>query len=287
MGIRKNRWLIYLIPAIGIVLLAWLEQKRLGRAPQANPDLRARMRVEEYRSLREEINNILQRGYYIYFSTLTIALGLIGYGIHIDEVITSVCVILSPIPILHLGYLLILEQVRTVRRNASYIRAFHEGEETGIFWETRLCQLRTKREEEQKGKREVTVADILKGFPTVIDIMSAFCFIVALIRYTLPVTKRLYLPSPLSLISLIELLNRLPSDWWISTVIVALFLAFITAALAWYRKHKSATLKGAGKVESDYMKIWQEFKEGSFKAQTSTPPHEARLTIYRHPPTKE
>lgn len=250
MGIKKHRWFIYVLAAMGISailgLLAWWKQKRSGNVSKNALDLNARMRVEEYRSLREEINAILQRGYYIYFSTLTLALGLVGYGISIDEILPSVFVILSPIPILHLGFLLILEQVRTVRRNASYIRAFHEGEETGIFWETRLHWLRKSREKKPK-KREVTVADILKEFPTVIDLMSALCLIIAWIRYFVPI-----IGVPLEQLSIY---------WWIGTAILVLFPVILTVILAHYRNRQSATLQGAGKVEDGYMQIWQFLKE--------------------------
>ncbi len=138
------------------------------------------MRAEEYRSLRQEINMILKRGYDIYFSTFALSIALIGYGINLNPSITGIIILLSPIFILHFGFKSILEQVRTLRRNAAYIRVFHEGQASDIFWEKRLYKLRLKRKEQPKSLMEkITVVDMLKGFPTVIDVISGICLIIA------------------------------------------------------------------------------------------------------------
>lgn len=64
------------------------------------------MQAEEYRSLREEINMIIKRGYDIYFSSLALSIALLGYGITIynSNSISVPIVVLIPVFLLHLGF---------------------------------------------------------------------------------------------------------------------------------------------------------------------------------------
>ncbi len=258
MSPKRPRW----IAPLALVALLWLLEIAIGRRrnhpnkPTIDDEtLRTRMRAEEYRSLREEINATLKRGFEIHFAALTISVGLLGYGVTVEEWLISTLIILSPILILHLGFLLILEQVRTVRRNAAYIRIFHEGPETGIFWETRLYKLRQEREQEEKDKKtrttkkDVTVADILKGFPTIVDIISAICLAIAWVKITMQVEK-------------VVPLAQWPIEWWIGggILIVALPITLLVV-LARSRHHKSTALQGGGTVEKEYANIWRNFQQ--------------------------
>jgi hypothetical protein len=143
--------------------------------------------LAEYVSLREEINKIIRRGYDVHYGAMVIALGMLTYGVA-NSGPTSVCLILSPVLILSAAFRIILEQVKTLRRNAAYLRVFYEGDPNGIFWETDLHALRRDRtRRRRRGDREdITVSDILKAFPNEYDWFVLICLIVALTRiYTI------------------------------------------------------------------------------------------------------
>jgi hypothetical protein len=192
-------------------------------------------RIEEYKSLRQEILMILKRGYDIYFSTIALSIGLLGYGVNISDLTTSIIIILSPILVLYFGYNLILEQIKTLRRNASYIRIFYEGKKTGIHWETRLNHLREIRMREINIIKDITVVDILKGFPSIIDVLSVICFIVALVK-------------------VINIFNIY--DWHLLQIIIIIIIFLFWLIFAIRRYEKSNSYKGGGKIEQEYASEW-------------------------------
>lgn len=195
--------------------------------------------LEEYKSLREEILMILKRGYEIYFSTLALSIASIGYGIKIEDFTTSLVVILSPLLVLHFGFGLIREQVRTLRRNAAYIRIFHEGEKTQIFWETRLNELRNRRKNKKRKMRDMTVVDLLKGFPTIIDIISILCFFIAYIKiYN---NGNIYFNQVILFI-----------------IVTVIFITWIF--LAKRTHHQCKSLQGGGIIEQEYVEEWERQK---------------------------
>lgn len=213
--------------------------------PRGLNQYQIQMRAEEYRSLRQEINMILKRGYDIYFSSIGLSVGLIGYGITIDSSITKIIIFLSPIFVLFLGFTLILEQVRTLRRNAMYIRVFHEGKHSGIFWESHLYDLRTRRKKmPKKLRKDITVADFLKGFPNIIDILCAICFTLASIQY-FPLIRQL-----LSTKTFLGI-----------TAIVVGFAFTLWLIYSCIRRHKQCVLfQGGGKIEKEYLEEWKALK---------------------------
>ncbi len=267
MGKKASRFMAVVLLALLLLIgkrAADRTQKGRGQPESDQQALRVRMRVEEYRSLREEINNILKRGYEIYFTTLTIAIGLLGYGVTVDELLISALMVFAPILVLHLGFLLILEQIRTVRRNAAYIRKFHEGEESGIFWETDLYRLRKDRQTLAARRAHITVADILKGFPTIIDILSGICLVIVWIKGGVVLTGTPW--------------QQQPPAFWIVILTLAVFVpvAFVVS-LAISRHQKSQALQGGGSIEEEYAEFWQKLKQEREsippKTENSRAPH--------------
>ncbi|MFA5240105.1 MAG: hypothetical protein WC476_10440 [Phycisphaerae bacterium] len=199
--------------------------------------------LEEYKSLREEILMIIKRGYEIYFSAIALSIGLLGCGIKIDKFTTSVIVILSPVFVLNLGFDLIREQVRTLRRNAAYIRIFHEGKDSDIFWETRLNKLRKDRTKESKAiLKDITAADILSGFPTIIDVLSFVCVVLAIVKILYDSTK--------------ESIEEKAVAFSVTAIVV-----IIGVIIAFFRHRQCIELQGGGKIENEYAEEWTKQKQ--------------------------
>jgi len=157
---------------------------------------RLKYQLAEYQVLKEEILSTLKRGFNIYFSTLALTFGVINLGIVLKDLYGSV-VLLFPLFVLPSGYYLVLEQTKTIRRNAAYIHVFYENEVTGVFWETNLFKLREdklreeerregeRREDKEKFKIKISMVtcDILKKFPTIIDVLGWVCIGLSITKF--------------------------------------------------------------------------------------------------------
>jgi len=131
-------------------------------------------RDTEYQTLREEIRNDVDRQFNMVSFALTVTAALIGYGLTSGNAL----VFLVPLLMLALTLILLVRNIYSILRIASYIRLFIELEEKDLKWETYIRQFRTTAERSRK--YSIHVRYTLPSYGLVLLVTGWICIVLSL-----------------------------------------------------------------------------------------------------------
>lgn len=102
------------------------------------------LRVEEYKSLRKELQQLaasISRWQMVGFISAGTAAAVV-WVLSIDKAFLSIGIPYAALLVIAGCIFGVIHDLQSILRIAAYIQAFHEGEQTGALWETRLEKAR-------------------------------------------------------------------------------------------------------------------------------------------------